>query len=1683
MTDHQPPPNESAIAIIAMGCRFPQAPDCESFWALLCQAREGLSHFDEAALIRSGVPRHIREQDNYIPVKGIIECIDQFDAAFFGFAQREAELLDPQHRLLLEMCWEVLERSGYTGTKLRVGMFAGASANSYRAHILDGPQENLELFSRQIVMGNDREFLPTMISYKLDLTGPSINVQTACSTSLVAVHLACQSLLLGECDLALAGAVSIILPIEAGYLYQEGMIFSPDGHCRPFDAQAAGTISGHGLGVVGLRRFDDALLAGDRIEAVILGSAINNDGSDKLSYSAPGVNSQAALVAEALVISGSEPEDIGYVEAHGTGTHLGDPIEIEALKKAFGETEGKGFCLLGSVKSNIGHLDTAAGMAGLIKVALMLQHRRVPPSLHFSKPNPKIDFQDSPFRVNTELCDWVSVGPRRAGVSAFGIGGTNVHMILEEAPRLPAATPGPTWQLLPLSAKNEKALETIAFQLADLLEKDPSIDLADMAFTLQVGRRHFSNRRVLLCFDRDEAIQKLRNSSEAFAHNEVHAKPPLFFLFPGQGSQKPGMGMSLYREDAPFRNALDECAEILLPILDQDIRKMLAREDDLATSLIKQTQYAQPLIFSVSYALAQSLIQRGIAPEAMAGHSLGEYVAATIAGVFHLPDVLQIIATRGQLMQAMEPGSMLALPLSERDATSFLDSDVCLAAVNGPKQTVVSGAFSAIQALQLRLQEMNIQARILDTSHAFHSPMMSGVVNPLRELIERFQLSPPKVPFLSNLSGDWVSDEQATDPAYWAAHLCQPVRFGDNLNRLLEHPEAVLLEVGPGRTLSGLVAHAANGSSALVLPTLASDKSGEGRVVLLATLGRLWSKGIVFDWDGLNGEGRRRIPLPSYPFERKRTWVELTLASTTTETERAAPAEIHSPGDDLSQWFYQLDWTLAPLEGISNQPHLCIVFGSEAMGLPLAGSLEGLGAEVVFISTIADLKHTLEGHKQGSAAPSIIYLPPGGEQQTSRNLENLSQVLGAYFHEPIELSRLCNMEMTSPCRILAVTTNAWDVVDGEKPDPFRVCLAGPALVIPDEWPQLDFRHIDMDTAATDPSVAPLLLAELNAPRDEGVVAYRKGQRYRKYCEPTRLDDGVAVPPILKEKGTYLITGGMGGMGLVLGRYLAQKVGARVLLLNRTPFPNRDQWTHLKDPFLRTRIDYLHQIEEAGGSFEILCQDVTDEKGMRELLAEVCGPHGRIDGVIHAAGIQGSGLLDKTTPRSQDAVLAPKIEGALVLERIFREQPLDFFILCSSLNALIGGLGQTDYCAANNMLDAFARAGSPSSKWTCSITWGGPWLMVGMAQAHQRAQLTPLSHPLFEGRYPGADNSWIYVSCLDPQQDWVLKEHVIAEKPTMPGTALVEMARFATSDQLKVDSVMLRDVLFLRPLVVERTRVIHTRITRDADGLVFEILCPEIEDENLRLFVTGRAQILDQDQDQVNLLALESNMVEAPLSKSESKAIQFGARWENQVRRLHRENLEGISFHNLDPRFHDDLLRFGLHPALLDNATGSLVPPNTPALPSGYAEIRFWEAMPERIISQVTTLESAQANSLVYDVSIYNPEGRKLVEMREYTLRSVTSTAHKQTIRQALHTTYHTGRFLEYQHSTGLLEIDAHLFGGSMDTAKIHGQLVEPAAAKVANRLQQESCEPLEESRRSTNLAGTAQSRSPMRRSP
>ncbi|MEH1787875.1 MAG: beta-ketoacyl synthase N-terminal-like domain-containing protein [Nostoc sp.] len=1648
------------IAVVGMAGQFPGAKNIDEFWQNLQDGVESISFFSESDLVSSNIDPDLLNNPNYVKAASILENVEEFDASFFGFEPKEAEVIDPQYRLFLECAWEAIENAGYDPETYKglIGVYAGANMNTYLLENLYPNRDTINPIdgALQPLHGSGQAFLTTSVSYKLNLKGPSITLQTFCSTSLVAVHLACQSLLNEECDMALAGGVSIKVPQKAGYLYQQGGMLSPDGHCRAFDAKAQGTVFGSGAGIVVLKRLEDALADGDCIHAVIKGSAVNNDGSLKVNFTAPSVEGQAEVIVETLRNAGVDAEDITYIETHGTGTAMGDLIEIAALKKAFHTTtEKKGFCAIGSVKTNIGHLDAAAGVTSLIKTTLALKHKLLPPSLHFEQANPQIDFNNSPFYVNTQISEWkTDHTPRLTGVNSWGYGGTNAFVILEEAPPIKHSEASRPRQLLVISAKTISALEIATTNLIAYLKQHSNVNLANVAYTLQVGRRAFNHRRMVICHDINDAIATLeiQDPKRVFQVYQDRLDPPVVFMFPGQGVQSVNMALDLYQTEPTFQEQVDICSEFLQPHLGLDLRHILypnTEKTQEAAQQLKQTAIAQPALFVIEYALAKLWMEWGIHPQAMIGESIGEYVAACLAGVLSLENALTLVAARGQLMQQVPEGAMLAIPLSEKEVQPLLGKTLSLAEIKESSLCIVSGFIDAVEVLQKQLASQGIECMRLDTSHALHSVMMDAILKLFTEEVKKVKLNPPKIPFVSNVTGAWITEAEATDPSYWVRHLRQTVRFAQSMQELLKQPERILLEVGPGQTLSAFARrHPDKEAQQIVLTSLGYPQGSQSDVeFLLNTLGQLWLAGVQVDWSGFyTHERRHRIPLPTYPFERQRYWIEPKIQVNTLKTgEKKLPAtSLLGKKPDIADWFYVPSWKrsllVAPQLSQKSVLSCTLVFIDECgLGFELVKRLELEGQDVITVkigsafTKLSDRAYILNPRQaddydallneliaQNKRPKTIVHLwsiIPYSDAEL--RLEEVDKVQENGFYSLLFLAQALSKHHTDECQIAVVSNNMQEVVGEELLCPEKATLLGLVRVIEEEYSNIICRSIDVVIpqlgVKTEPKLLEQLLCELQTLSSEKVIAYRGNHRWVQTFEPIRLEKATQGISRLKEGGVYLITGGLEGIGLVLAQHLAQTVQAKLILTRGLAFPLPEEWeqwlvTHDEHDNTSLKIREIQKLKQLGAEVLVVSADVSNFEQMQQAIAFAQERFGQINGVIYAAEVSVSSVIPQKTPEMTESMLTSKIKGILILNKIFKDVPLDLFVLCSSITSIASRFGQVDNAAANAFIDAFACYKSDrNGTFTVSINWDS-WQKEGMvAEAMKQStptldiskyQLKEVSHPLFDQCIVEGKQQEIYISKFSVIKHWVLDEHRAIGKATLPGTAYLEMALAAFENHAQNGTIEIREVFFLTPLVIEddEEKEVRTLLKKKGEGFEFSVTSQSN---------SGSKQWIEHAKGEIACIKVESsakqeirelearcNQKEIIIPEGEHKLqtgfVEFGSRW-NNLKQAKLGTDRGLIALELPEVFATDINSYKLHPALLDNATGFLSIENEGVyLPFSYKSLKIKKPLPSKVYSHIRYTENNQFREgiLKFNITIMDDQGNELVEIAEFIMRKV-----------------------------------------------------------------------------------------------
>jgi acyl transferase domain-containing protein/D-arabinose 1-dehydrogenase-like Zn-dependent alcohol dehydrogenase/acyl carrier protein len=1632
---------KQAVAVIGMQLRYPGASTVHDFWENLRNGVETISFFTEEELLAAGLPPETIRHPSFVNANPHIGDITGFEPAFFGFTPREAEVIDPQVRVLLETSWQALEDAGYDPERYRgrIGVFTGANLSRYFMHNLlhQSAQLTAGLGSiSAISMFNDRDALATIVSYKLNLRGPGVTVQTYCSTSLVAVHLACQSILLGDSDMVVAGGVSLNGEATAGYHYEEGSIVSRDGHCRTFDAQASGTVFGNGCGMVVLKRLDRAIADGDTIHAVIRGSAINNDGAVKAGFLAPSVQGQVESITAALERSGVHPDSIGFVEAHGTATLVGDPIEVSALSKAFSLwTEQRQYCVLGSVKANFGHLDRAAGVAGLMKTVLAVKEGVIPPTVNYSVPNPKIDFAHSPFYVTTKLAPWRSDGqPRRALVASLGVGGTNAHAVIEQPPAAPATGPSRAAQLFVLSARIPESLEAMTEGLLRHLQHHPSLPLADAAFTLAVGRKGFAHRRAVVGHDAVEIARAL--AADKSATTPAATKRPVAFLFPGQGAQHVAMGRGLYDTEAVFREEVDAACALLRPHLGLDLRDVLYPEPTLAAEAaagekLRRTSLTQPALFVIEYALARLWLSWGIRPDAMIGHSIGEYVAATVAGVFAVEDALALVAARGRLMQALPAGAMLAVPLPEAEIGPLLGTTLSLAAVNSPASCVVSGPTADIASLERALAARGVGSRPLQTSHAFHSAMMDPILAEFTALVGQVARHAPKVPYVSNLTGKWIEPAQAASPEYWARHLRGAVRFSDGAGLLLASGTRTALEVGPGRTLSSLAWQRPD-VSAHGTPVTSMRHPREGisdSSMILGALGRLWVAGVEVDWEGYYaGERRRRIPLPKYVFTRQRYWVN---APSVQAAAAAGGAAQWTRRADVADWFYAPRWTEAPLAPAPAVARTWLLLadpgpardalearlraeGQEPVIAESGPAFAKLGAGRYRLNPGAkdDYAALLDALREEGKFPHRIAHLWAAAAAPGDALEHFAATQDRCFYSLLFLAQALGRQNLAEALHLGVVTRGLQSLAGEAvAAPERATLIGPCKVIAQEFPEVFSTAIDV--AGTEDEAAAAIVAELTGAPKDPVVAWRRATRSVQRFESQRIEGAPGAPALLQTGGTYLITGGLGGIGLKVAEWLARTAKARLVLVNRSALPPRAEWAAAGDDRLGRRVRAVEALEKLGAEVLVVKADSGDLGQMRAAVAEAQARFGRIDGVMHAAGVAGDGVIQLKEKAVAAAVIDAKVRAALILAEVLRSAPPAFTVHFSSLAAVVGGFGQVDYCGANSGLDALAQAaqaaGGPP---VISINWDA-WAEVGMAVEtavrpklaqlfKQASQFQMIEHPIFNRVRTDGDEIH-YVAELQAENSWLVSDHVLFGKPTLPGTAYLDLARSAFARHADASTYTISDVFILALFIVEpgQSRDVHVFLTKAGDGYDFAIKSPAPHDpenwlEHCRGHIAPGVARPPGSHDFAAIVARCNESFQEVYASTHAtpgvivqQAVHMGAgpRW--MTPEWVRMGIdEGCSEQRLGEAYVGDLRDHPLHPGLLDITSFYPIRPKGHGVyvPFSHRVVHVYAPMPPRTRAHVVVTDDGKVVRL--DVFILDDAGREVVVMEDYLLKQI-----------------------------------------------------------------------------------------------
>jgi acyl transferase domain-containing protein/thioesterase domain-containing protein/acyl carrier protein len=1659
---------QNDIAIVGMAAHLPGAADPQAYWANLRNGIESIRRLSEADLLAAGErPERMRHR-NYVPAAAPLKGFEQFDAEFFGFSPKEAAIMDPQHRQFLEVAWEALESAGHPPESFpgAIAVYAGCGMGSYfYFNICSNP--DLVASTGMFLLrhtGNDKDFLSTRVSHIFDLKGPSVNIQTACSTSLVAVHYACQSLLSGECDMALAGGVTVELPHGRGYIFQEGEILSPDGHCHAFDHRAQGTVFGSGAGAVVLRRLEDAKKDGDHIWAVIKGTAVNNDGAAKAGYLAPSVDGQAKAIAEAQAVAGVSADTIDYVECHGTGTYLGDPIEVAALTQAFREsTQDRAFCRIGSVKTNIGHTDTAAGVASLIKVALALKHQEIPPSLGYEQPNPSIDFETSPFLVNHTLNRWVShKGPRRAGVNSLGVGGTNAHAVLEEAPEAAPSEPSDwPFQLLVVSGRSRAAVDANAKALAAHLRAHPEQPLADVAYTLKQGRRAFEHRRVLVAATHEEAATLLEGTDtrRVFTHSHLGDDPEVVFMFPGGGAQYAGMARELYATEPVFQDWMDQGLDVLQQKLDYDIRAVWLPEPEQhaeAVERLKRPSVQLPLIMIVEYALAQLWMSWGVKPAALVGHSMGENTAACLAGVMSFEDCIGLVLLRGQLFDTVPVGGMLSVPLPAAEVRGLLGSELDMASVNAPELCVVSGPQHALDALEAVLTAREVDSQRIQIDIAAHSRMLEPILGRFEAYLRTIRLSPPQLPIISNRDGQPLSAAQATDPLYWVAHLRNTVQFADCLATLMKDSGRVYLEVGPGKTLGSLTQ--ANGvPSGQVINSLRhAEHAVADDVWFLGTLGRLWATGVKVDWEPIWGEAlRRRVPLPTYAFQRKPYFIEPGAARATVPSSAQLVRT-----EDLSQWGYrprwrprQVDVEIDVAQDLSTTPpqNWLVFLDATSLADGLVQRLRTAGHRVTVVRAgdmfVRESEHAyLLSPERGREGYDELVRDLVATGNTPQHIvhawlvsrEERFRPGSSFFHRNIEqgfysllflAQAIAGENLPKPLHLTVLSTGAARVRDEALPYPEKATAMGPARVAPRELPGLTCSTLDLvlptvekgwrakpDGAALN-ALTERVLEELFATPSNRVAALRADKRFELGFAPLPLVPVEGLGGLAKGV-VCLLTGGLGGIGLTLAERLAREQRARLVLLTRLPLPAPEQWTSLLrdgdplDPAVQ-RIEAVRRLEGMGAEVMVIAADVCNVKDMQAAVQQATQRFGRIELVIHAAGVVDDGPLLTKTSGAVEEVFAPKVHGVQILHELFPDGSIDRLVLFSSTSTITAPAGQVDYVAANEYLNAYAHSRSGGRTQVLAIDWG-IWNEVGMAAKAMANRLgdaaprprQPAGSPLLDDATFDAGGHRLFTATWRIEDRWILDGHrTKAGQALLPGTGYLELAAQALRGNGETGAFSINDLYFFRPLEVNdgQAREVRVKLARSESGYALEVRSDVLFEGRKGFQLNAQAMLVPgalPAPDKLDPAALQARCPQlraedvGGLRSPQEEHLNFGPRW-RVLQSVAYGDGEGIALLQLPPAFASDLTAgYLLHPALMDLATGWAMPlikgytSDHLWVPVSYQTVKVYRPLPGTVWSWMRNAQDNRADApfAVFDVTLCDEHGEVCLEVEGFSIK-------------------------------------------------------------------------------------------------
>ena len=1590
------------IAVIGMSSRFPKVNSTQEFWQLLREGRCGLSTFSSEELERAGVDSELISQDSYVPVKGVVENAMAFDAEFFGYSEREAILMDPQLRLYHETAWQALEDAGCGRETLNerlLGVFGGASANPlWTAQFSQAASEG-GAQAYEIINLVSRDFFNTRLAYKFNLNGPAVTVQSACSTGLVAIHQACQSLLSGDSDIALAGAVSLstnpalVEPDIQGYVYQEGMILAPDGQCRPFDESAQGTVLSDGVGFVVLKRLHDAITDGDQIHAVIKGSAINNDGNNKVGYTAPSVAGQRDVLSTALQIAGVEPQGIGYIETHGTGTKLGDPIEVQALNQVYGVNRSTP-CLIGSVKSNFGHLDTAAGIAGFIKAVLAIKHGGIPASLHYKDANQKCQFSESGLMVSDHFQQWPSAGVKRAGVSSFGIGGTNAHIILEEYRKPAMESVQQSAAFIPVTGHSKESLQRNLAAMQSWLRSNTN-DSLSAAYTMLFKRSKQSIKSAL--------VHDADNQYIATAFNKELHPESLVFMFSGQGSQYSKMAQWLYKNDTKFREVAELCSTHIDELTGVNVCELLwgNTEQIASDEQLRATKLAQLTLFTVEFAIAQSLIDKGYRPSALIGHSLGEYVAATVAGVFSLQDAIKVISARAQIMSRATPGKMIAVNGSWTQFDTSKWSNVSIATINSEKNYVVAGAVQDIEIFISDARSNGLETTELSTSSAFHSSLMDPLLSDFEAEFKGIQLNTPNMPIISNVTGDWAGEQELCDVSYWVKHLRHTVQFHKGISTLLSGPSRAFVEVGPGNTLANIVSrHGQLESQSLVLHTTRAKRNEKNEhTAFNKCLGQLYTLDIEPDWSRLLQGFNKIADLPPYQFDSK---VYKTQFSGFRET-----------AEEDVEGFYKQQWSKQALSLLSqdsdNKGNILVLDDNSHFSQNIIKQLELETASTITTVRVGEVfkredenRYIMRAEifedyeKLVAELTRLVTLPTKiiSFWPSLSTIDNYHSIL-TYLHLARAFS---NVSYQDEMSWFAITTEACNVTGIELLKPEQGLVYGTLKVISQEHQNISAHQIDFDSSSFSQSQ---LLPIIRSKKLSTVSAVRG----RNLWQPEFLKIGKELeksssPVVIRDNATYVITGGFGGAGQELARYLASTYKANLVLVSRTD---------------RSSSPLIAELNSYGANVTCLEADVSTPRSAQIIWDKAVTEFGQVSGVFHLAGLPGETMVMNQTNEIVHKVLAAKLGTANAWVDICEREEMEFVVLFSSVTGILGGMGQSDYSSANAGLDCIAEAAhSRGIDRVFSIRWDA-WKEAGMAveALNGRRRITAhQTHPLLGDQIINESGQTVYCKQFHTERDWPLAEHWVMGLPTIPGATYLEMAAAAFQHSTPSKHITLKDVYFLSGAALSAGdwSDLYTNLTVDGNGTQFEITSYQPSNELYQIHAKGQVSGVSSAQPESMSINELINSIQGRVFDNVSGAadlgaqalgvsrnaeqhdqlMKYGERW-NCFEKVWIGERSGLAKMHLPAQFDTDINDYSLHPALLDCATSYLRAfiDGGVYIPISYAKLTQYSKLEGQFYSFVE-LQSQDSKSGVmsFDICLLSLTGEQLVTISNFTMKKI-----------------------------------------------------------------------------------------------